>query len=96
MCHPYDAKAWRHFDRIHPYFAAEPRNVTLSLCTDGFTPHGQYGRTILVGPLYLHHTISHRGMCMSSEYMLLMMVIPGPSNSKCLIDIYLQPLIEEL
>ncbi|KAK4383746.1 hypothetical protein Sango_2746900 [Sesamum angolense] len=47
----------------------EPRNVRLGLCTDGFTPHGQYGH---------------------------MMVIPGPSNPKCLIDIYLGPLIEEL
>ncbi|KAL0448023.1 UNVERIFIED_CONTAM: hypothetical protein Slati_1930200 [Sesamum latifolium] len=36
------------------------------------------------------------GMCMSSEYMILTMVIPGHSNPKCLIDIYLEPLIEEL
>ncbi|KAL0298809.1 UNVERIFIED_CONTAM: hypothetical protein Sradi_6540700 [Sesamum radiatum] len=36
------------------------------------------------------------GMCMSFEYMFLMMVITGPSNSKCLIDAYLEPLIEEL
>ncbi|KAL0448009.1 UNVERIFIED_CONTAM: hypothetical protein Slati_1928800 [Sesamum latifolium] len=36
MCHPSDAKPWRHFDRIYPNFAAEPRNVRLGLCTDGF------------------------------------------------------------
>ncbi|KAL0349543.1 UNVERIFIED_CONTAM: hypothetical protein Sradi_4103500 [Sesamum radiatum] len=35
-------------------------------------------------------------MCMSSEYIFLMMVIPGPSNLKRLIDVYLEPLIEEL
>ncbi|KAK4383012.1 hypothetical protein Sango_2817600 [Sesamum angolense] len=35
-------------------------------------------------------------MCMSYEYMFPMMVITGPSNSKCLIDTYLEPLIEEL
>ncbi|KAL0427262.1 UNVERIFIED_CONTAM: hypothetical protein Slati_2901000 [Sesamum latifolium] len=35
-------------------------------------------------------------MCMSSEYMFLMMVIPRPSNPKFLIDVYLEPLIEEL
>ncbi|KAL0406050.1 UNVERIFIED_CONTAM: hypothetical protein Slati_3918900 [Sesamum latifolium] len=35
-------------------------------------------------------------MCMSSEYIFLTMVIPGPSNPKRLIDVYLEPLIEEL
>ncbi|KAL0454599.1 UNVERIFIED_CONTAM: hypothetical protein Slati_0799100 [Sesamum latifolium] len=35
-------------------------------------------------------------MCLSSEYMFLTMVILGPSNPKRLIDIYLEPLIEEL
>ncbi|KAL0420330.1 UNVERIFIED_CONTAM: hypothetical protein Slati_3055900 [Sesamum latifolium] len=49
MCHPSDAEAWRHFDRTHPDFAAEPHNVRLGLCTDGFAPHGQYGRTFLRG-----------------------------------------------
>ncbi|KAL0433375.1 UNVERIFIED_CONTAM: hypothetical protein Slati_2671800 [Sesamum latifolium] len=33
------------FDRTYPDFAVEPRNVRLGLCTDGFAPHGQYGRT---------------------------------------------------
>ncbi|KAK4394113.1 hypothetical protein Sango_1882100 [Sesamum angolense] len=35
-------------------------------------------------------------MRMSSEYMFLMMVIPGPFNPKRLIDVYLESLIEEL
>ncbi|KAK4400294.1 hypothetical protein Sango_1135500 [Sesamum angolense] len=35
-------------------------------------------------------------MRMSSEYMFLTIVIPGPSNLKYLIDVYLEPLIEEL
>ncbi|KAL0394787.1 UNVERIFIED_CONTAM: hypothetical protein Slati_4444900 [Sesamum latifolium] len=30
MCHPSDAEAWRHFDRTHPNFSAEPRNVRLA------------------------------------------------------------------
>ncbi|KAL0345790.1 UNVERIFIED_CONTAM: hypothetical protein Sradi_4410300 [Sesamum radiatum] len=34
MCPPSDAEAWRHFDRTHLDFAAEPRNVRLGLCTD--------------------------------------------------------------
>ncbi|KAL0303178.1 UNVERIFIED_CONTAM: hypothetical protein Sradi_6185900 [Sesamum radiatum] len=36
------------------------------------------------------------GMCMSFEYIFLTMVVIGPSNLKRLIDVYLEPLIEEL
>ncbi|KAL0315381.1 UNVERIFIED_CONTAM: hypothetical protein Sradi_5416300 [Sesamum radiatum] len=35
-------------------------------------------------------------MCMKPEHMFLTMVIPGPSNPKRRIDVYLKPLIEEL
>ncbi|KAL0445970.1 UNVERIFIED_CONTAM: hypothetical protein Slati_1724900 [Sesamum latifolium] len=96
MCHPSDAEAWRHFDRTHPDFLAELHNVRLGLCTDGFAPHGQYGCTYSCWPVILTPYNLPPKMCMSSEYMFLMMVIPGPSNPKCLIDIYLEPLIEEL
>ncbi|KAL0440711.1 UNVERIFIED_CONTAM: hypothetical protein Sradi_0010000 [Sesamum radiatum] len=41
MCHPSDADAWRHFDQTYPDFVAEPHNVILGLCIDGFTSHGQ-------------------------------------------------------
>ncbi|KAL0458680.1 UNVERIFIED_CONTAM: hypothetical protein Slati_0495200 [Sesamum latifolium] len=40
MCRPSDVEAWRHFDRTHPKFVLEPRNVRLGLCIDGFAPHG--------------------------------------------------------
>ncbi|KAK4389754.1 hypothetical protein Sango_2312400 [Sesamum angolense] len=96
MCHPSDAEAWRHFDRTHPNFALEPRNIRLGLCIDGFAPHGQYGRTYLCWPVIITPYNLPPGMCMKSEYMFLTMVIPGPSNPKRLIDVYLQPLIDEL
>ncbi|KAL0444178.1 UNVERIFIED_CONTAM: hypothetical protein Slati_2140500 [Sesamum latifolium] len=96
ICHPSDAEAWRYFDRTHLDFAAEPRNVRLGLCTDGFAPHRQCGRTYSCWPVILTLYNLPLGMCMSSEYIFLTMVIPGPSNPKCLIDIYLEPLIEEL
>ncbi|KAL0315146.1 UNVERIFIED_CONTAM: hypothetical protein Scaly_2884600 [Sesamum calycinum] len=39
ICHPSDAMAWKHFDRMYPNFAEEPRNIRLGLCTDSFAPH---------------------------------------------------------
>ncbi|KAL0430494.1 UNVERIFIED_CONTAM: hypothetical protein Sradi_0675400 [Sesamum radiatum] len=91
-----DAEAWRHFDKSYPDFAVEPRNVRLALCTDGFAPHGQYGCTYSCWPVILTPYNFPPGMCMKPEYMFLTMVIPGPSNPKRCIDIYLEPLIKEL
>ena len=45
MIHPSDSEAWKHFDIMHPEFAREPRNVRLGLCTNGFIPFGQVGKT---------------------------------------------------
>jgi hypothetical protein len=39
--HPVDGEAWKHFDKKHPDFASNPRNVRLGLCSDGFTPYIQ-------------------------------------------------------
>ncbi|OMP05644.1 Transposon, En/Spm-like protein [Corchorus capsularis] len=40
MRHPVDSEAWQQFNRTHPEFAHECRNVRLDLCTDGFNPFG--------------------------------------------------------
>jgi hypothetical protein len=36
--YPFDGDAWKVVDMFDPDFAAEPRNVRISLTTDGFTP----------------------------------------------------------
>ncbi|KAL0381103.1 UNVERIFIED_CONTAM: hypothetical protein Sangu_0174600 [Sesamum angustifolium] len=96
ICHPSDAEAWRHFDRTHSDFALEPCNVRLGLCIDRIAPHGQYGRTYSCWPVIITPYNLPPQMCMKSEYMFLTMVIPGLSNPKHLIDVYLEPLIDEL
>ncbi|KAL0325411.1 UNVERIFIED_CONTAM: hypothetical protein Sradi_5110400 [Sesamum radiatum] len=96
MCHPSDGEAWKHFDRMYPDFAEEPRNVRLDLCTDGFAPHGQCNRTYLFWSVIISPYNLPLSMCMNFEYIFLTMVIPGVPNSKRLIDMYLEPLIEEL
>ncbi|GAU46507.1 hypothetical protein TSUD_285890 [Trifolium subterraneum] len=82
---------------FYPDFAKEPRNVRLGLCSDGFTPYTQVSGTpyscwpIIVTPYNLPPE-----MCMSKSYMFLAAVIPGPSSPTVGIDIYLQPLIDDL
>ncbi|KAL0393121.1 UNVERIFIED_CONTAM: hypothetical protein Sradi_2534900 [Sesamum radiatum] len=81
---------------LTPACREEPHNVWLGLCTDGLAPHGQYSRTYSCWLAIIISKNLPPGMCMSSEYKFLRMVIPGPSNSKRLIDVYLELLIEEL
>jgi len=37
--HPFDGKACKHFNKKHPSFVSDPRNVQLGLCSDGFNPY---------------------------------------------------------
>ncbi|KAL2251843.1 UNVERIFIED_CONTAM: hypothetical protein Sindi_2306600 [Sesamum indicum] len=96
MCHPSDAKAWKHFDLTYLDFPEGPRNVRLGLCIDDFAPHDQYGGTYSSWPVIITPYNLPPGMCLSSQYVFLTMVIPGPSNLTRLIDVYLESLIEEL
>jgi hypothetical protein len=95
--HPSDGKAWKHFDNVYPDFARDARNVRLGLCSDGFTPYIQASSSpyscwpIIVTPYNLPPE-----MCMTKPYMFLTCLVPGPSNPKAKIDVYLQPLIDDL
>ncbi len=95
--HPSDGEAWKHFDLMYPDFANEPRNVRLGLCSDGFTPYVQASSTayscwpVVVTPYNLPPE-----MCMTKPFMFLTCLIPGPRNPKAKIDVFLQPLIDEL
>ncbi|KAL0294795.1 UNVERIFIED_CONTAM: hypothetical protein Sradi_6868000 [Sesamum radiatum] len=68
MCYQSEEEAWKHFDRTHPDLAAEPRNIRLGLCTDGFALHGQYDHAYSYWPVILTLYNLPLGMCMSSEY----------------------------
>ncbi|XP_051127071.1 uncharacterized protein LOC127248658 [Andrographis paniculata] len=43
MNHPCHGEVWKHFDRTHPDFSRNPRNLRFGQCTDGFAPFSTYG-----------------------------------------------------
>ncbi|XP_060182429.1 uncharacterized protein LOC132612107 [Lycium barbarum] len=96
MRHPSNSEAWKNFNETHSFFAAEPRNVRLGLCTDGFQPFSQSGRKYSSWPVIVTPYNLPPGMCMKKAYMFLTVIVPGPNNPKHKIDVYLQPLIKEL
>ena len=96
MCHPSDVEAWKHFDRTYPQFAIEPQNIRLGLCDDGFAPFGKSGKSYSCWPVILMPYNLPPGMCMKTLYMFLTLIVTGLQNLKKLIDVCMQPLIEEL
>ena len=94
--HPSDGEAWKHFYRVQPDFVVDLHNVRLGLCSDGFNPFIQstipYSwLSIIVTPYNLPPE-----MCMTKPFMFLSCLIPGPRNPNAGIDVYLEPLVDDL
>ncbi|XP_026459461.1 uncharacterized protein LOC113360133 [Papaver somniferum] len=96
MRHPVDSSAWRCADSFFPEFAKEARNVTLGIATDGFNPYGCFGLNYSCWPVFLCPYNLPPSMCMKREFSMLCLLISGPRAPGKDIDVYLQPLIEEL
>lgn len=96
MRHPTDGKAWQEFDARHPNFSSDPRNVRLALSSDGFNPFRTMSLSHNTWPVVLMCYNLPYWMCLKFEYFMLTMIIPGKSAPGNDIDVYLQPLIEEL
>ena len=96
MRHPRDGDAWKAFDGAFPDFASEPRNVRLGLASDGFNPFGSFNQHYSVWPVVLMPYNLPPWLCMKSSSFILSTIIPGPTSPGNDIDVYLQPLIQEL
>ena len=77
LSHPADGQAWIHFDRLHPYFALDSRNVRLGLASDGFNPFRTISISHSTWPVVLMMYNLSPWMCMKSEYSILSLLIPG-------------------
>ncbi|XP_010667637.1 uncharacterized protein LOC104884650 [Beta vulgaris subsp. vulgaris] len=94
--HRADGEAWKEFDRQYLSFASESRNVRLGLASDGFNPFRTMSTQHSTWPVVLINYNLPPWLCMKSEFLMLSLLIPGPSSPGKDIDVYLQPLIEEL
>ena len=94
MRHPADGEAWKEFDRLYPEFAREPRNVRLGLATDGFNPFGVLNQYNNTWPIFAIPYNLPPWKCMKKEFMMMTLLITEDPGT-C-IDVYLQPLVDEL
>ncbi|KAL9667959.1 hypothetical protein QQ045_002329 [Rhodiola kirilowii] len=94
--HPADSKAWKDFDKKFPDFAQDVQNVRLGLATYGFNPFGAAALSHSTWPIVVMPYNSPPSLCMKKEFNILAMLISGPkSPGKCL-NVFMQPLIDEL
>jgi len=96
MVHPSDGAAWQALDRFDPEFAKDSRNVRLGLSTDGFTPFSTSNSPYSCWPVFIMPYNLPPNMCMKEGYIFLAAIIPGHKHPGKKINVFMQPLIEEL
>ncbi|XP_028072583.1 uncharacterized protein LOC114274804 [Camellia sinensis] len=94
--HPVDGEAWKDFDRQHPLFSRESRNVRLGLATDGFNPFGNMSNLYSMWSVIVMPYNLPPWKCMKQAFSMLSLLIPGPQAPGRDIDVYMRPLIDEL
>ncbi|KAL0556569.1 hypothetical protein IC582_005083 [Cucumis melo] len=94
--HPTDAKGWKHFNSEYPDFSSDPQNVRLGLALDEFNPFGQMSMSYSMWPIVLLPYNFPPWKCMKETNFFMSLLIPSPRSPNREIDVYLQPLIEEL
>ncbi|KAG7552219.1 Transposase-associated domain [Arabidopsis thaliana x Arabidopsis arenosa] len=96
MRHPVDYVTWEQVNAKYPEFAAEERNIRLGLSTNGFNLFNMKNSWYSCWPVLLVNYNMAPDLCMKKENMMLTLLIPGPQQPGNSIDIYLEPLIEDL
>ncbi|XP_042988830.1 uncharacterized protein LOC122316370 [Carya illinoinensis] len=96
MRHPADSESWKTFDQAHSWFARDARNVRLGLASDGFNPFNNLAKPYSIWPVILVPYNLPPWLCMKDSFFMTSLIIPGPKSPGNDIDVYLQPLIDEL
>ncbi|XP_074351722.1 uncharacterized protein LOC141690864 [Apium graveolens] len=97
MRHPADSPSWQNVDYRWPTFGNEPRNIWLALEADGINPHNNdLNNRYSCWPIVLTTYNLPPWLCMKRKYMMLTVLVSGPHEPGNNIDVFLQPLIDDL
>jgi hypothetical protein len=96
MSHPANGEAWQDFDRKHPTFVDDPRNLRLAITTDGFNPFGNFSLTCSMWPVLVTPLNLPPWECVNPSNCFMLLLILSPTSPRKDFDVFLEPLIEEL
>ncbi|CAL2256775.1 unnamed protein product [Prunus armeniaca] len=91
MSHPVDSPSWKLVDDKWPEFGKELRNLRLALSYDGFNHHSSLSSKYSCWPVIL---VAYN--LLPWLFMMLTLLISGPKQPRNDIDVYLEPLIDDL
>ncbi|KAL3696095.1 hypothetical protein R1sor_010171 [Riccia sorocarpa] len=90
-----DSPAVQHVEQTWPEFRRDPRHLRFGLASDGVSPCGVKSSSHSTWPVVLTNYNVPPWLASKKGFLLLALIIPGPKKVKN-IDIYLEPLVEEL
>ena len=97
LTHPSDGEAWKMFNEIHKEGKAkDPRNVALAISLDGFNPFGMTATQYSCWPVFIMPLNLPPGVLMQRKHIFLTLIVPGPNYPGKNMNVYLQPLMDEL
>ncbi|XP_021746079.1 uncharacterized protein LOC110711949 [Chenopodium quinoa] len=94
--HPADSPGWKNIDMKFRAFGDEVRNLRLGLCTDGMNPFGTLSTQHSTWPVLLVIYNLLLWLCTKRKYVMLSLLITGPRQPGHDIDVYLEPLVDDL
>nr|CAD37092.3 OSJNBa0042N22.16 [Oryza sativa Japonica Group]CAE76043.1 B1248C03.2 [Oryza sativa Japonica Group] len=94
--HPADARQWINFNAQYREFAKDPRNIRFALSTDGVNPFGDMSSSHSTWPVLLTMYNLPTWLCQKRKYVLLCILIQGPRQPGIDIDVFLEPLLEDM
>ena len=94
--HPADASQWKKINRKYPEFGADARNIRFGLSTDGMNPFGEMSSSHSTWPVTLCIYNLPPWLCMKRKFIMMPVLIQGPQQPGNDIDVYLQPLFDDL
>jgi len=94
--HPRDTKAWKKCDSFYPKFVINSRNIILALSIYGFNPFRTLSSNNIIWLMMLYLYNFPLQCCMNPTSFIMSMIIPRPKMPENNINVYLQPIVDEL
>jgi hypothetical protein len=95
--HPADGRQWKQFDLAHQEdFSNDPRNIRFGLSMDGMSPFGEMRNPHSTWPVIMCIFNLPPWLCHKQKYLLLTTLISGPRQASNDIDVFLEPLMEDM
>ncbi|XP_071708869.1 uncharacterized protein [Rutidosis leptorrhynchoides] len=96
MRHVADSLQWKNFDKDFKEFGDEIRNIRFGLSSDGINPFGDLSSRHSTWPILLCIYNLPPWLCMKKKYIMMSLLIQGLKQPGNDIDVYLQPLVDEM